>query len=133
MISLLYRLADAARRRARGDADGRSGEDLAHRHLRRHGCTVVARNYRPRQGGGELDLVAWDGAALAVVEVKTRANADFGDPDRAVDEEKRHYLRRAAHDYARRAGVDPDKLRFDVVTVVLARPPRIEWRRDAFR
>ena len=68
-----------------GMARGQLGEDLAHRFLRRHGCTVVARNYRPRHGGGEIDLVAWDGGTLAIVEVKTRASDEFGAPERAVD------------------------------------------------
>ena len=137
MISLLYRAADALRRRARASdgaaAQGRLGEDLAHRYLRRHGCTIVARNHRPRAGGVELDIVAWDGARLAIVEVKARASEEFGAPDRAVDLDKQGYVIRAARDYARRAGVEWERVRFDVISVVLGRPPRIEWTRDAFR
>ena len=57
MLGLLYRAADALRRRAyRGD-HGRIGEDLAHRYLRRQGCAIVARNYRPPAGGVEIDIV----------------------------------------------------------------------------
>ncbi|HEY1337639.1 MAG TPA: YraN family protein [Bryobacteraceae bacterium] len=133
MIGLLYRAADILRRRRRPDDHGRLGEDLAHRYLRRHGCTVVARNYRTRSGSGELDLAAWDADTLAFVEVKTRASEEFGAPDRAVDSEKQAHLRRAARDYARRAGVPWEKTRFDIVSIVLARPVRIEWFRDAFR
>jgi putative endonuclease len=133
MISLLYRAADAVRRRTYADDHGRVGEDLAYRYLRSQGCTVVARNYRTRSGSGELDLVAWHGAALAFVEVKTRESSDFGPPDRAVDAGKREHLRRAARDYARRAGVEFRKTRFDIVSIVLGNPPRIEWLRDAFR
>ena len=44
MISLLYRAADAVRRRRRPGDHGRIGEDMAHRYLRGKGCTVVARN-----------------------------------------------------------------------------------------
>ena len=51
---------------------GRAGEDLAHRWLRSHSFIVVARNWRPPQGGGEIDIVAWDGDVLVFVEVKTR-------------------------------------------------------------
>src|SRR5215471_19210172 len=89
VISLLYRAADAIRRRRRPDDHGRIGEDLAHRYLRKRGCTVVARNYRTRSGSGEIDLVAWDGPRLAFIEVKTRAAAEFGAPESAVDPEKR--------------------------------------------
>ncbi|MBZ5622564.1 MAG: YraN family protein [Acidobacteriia bacterium] len=109
------------------------GEDLAHRYLRGHGCTVVARNYRTRSGSGEIDLVAWHGKTLVFVEVKTRASTEFGEPDRAVDAEKQANLERAARDYARRANIDREKTRFDIVSVVLGRPPRIEWIQGAFR
>ncbi|HUK15873.1 MAG TPA: YraN family protein [Bryobacteraceae bacterium] len=132
MLGLLYRAADALRRRAAGGDHGRTGEDLAHRYLRSHGCTIVARNYRPRSGFGEIDLVAWHGPTLAFIEVKTRASEDFGAPETAVDTEKRDRLARAARDYARRAGIEWQRTRFDVVSVVLSRRPRIDWQRDAF-
>ena len=132
MIGLLYHAADRLRRRL-GPADhGRLGEDLAHRYLQRRGCTIVARRYRPRAGGGEIDLVAWQGETLVFVEVKTRATAEFGMPDRAVDAEKERYLRRAGRDYARRAGIDWSQVRFDIVSIVLTDPPLIEWYPDAF-
>ncbi|HTX34779.1 MAG TPA: YraN family protein [Bryobacteraceae bacterium] len=131
MMSWLYRAADALRRRRLGDNHGRWGEDLAHRYLRGHGCTVVARNYRTLSGTGEIDLVVWQGETLVFVEVKTRASGEFGEPDRAVDAEKEGRLRRAARDYARRAGVDWGKTRFDLVSVTLTKPARVEWLRDA--
>ena len=133
MLSLLYRAADAIRRRSLGGDHGRIGEDLAHRYLRRRGCTVVARNYRTRSGRGEIDLVVRDGPLLVFVEVKTRATAAFGEPEAAVDAEKEERLRFAARDYARRAGVEWHDTRFDIVSVELVRPPRIEWIRNAFR
>ena len=132
MLNPLYRIADALRRRSFAANHGRLGEDMAHRYLRRSGCTVVARNYRPPSGHGEIDLVVWDREQLVFVEVKTRATAEFGEPDRAVDGEKRLRLARAARDYARRAGVEWSNVRFDIVAIVLA-PQRIEWLRDAFR
>ena len=133
MLGLLYRAADALRRRSQQDDHGRMGEDAAHRYLRRHGCTIVARNYRTRSGSGEIDLVAWHGRKLVFVEVKTRQSTEYGSPEGAVDAEKRGKLRHAAQDYARRAGVDWDQTRFDIVSVVLGRPMRIEWIKDAFR
>ena len=131
-MGLLYRAADAVRRRLRPTDHGRLGEDLAHRYLRRHGCTIVARRYRPLAGGGEIDLVALQGESLVFVEVKTRATAEYGTPDRAVDSEKEGYLRHAGRDYARRAGIDWSRVRFDIVSVVLTDPPFIEWLPDAF-
>ena len=139
MLSFLCRLSDRARhhaRRRRTDPDfaaGRRGEDLAHRFLRRQGFTIVARNYRPRSGSGEIDLIAWEKDQLAFIEVKTRATSEFGTPESAVDPEKQLYLARAARDYARRAAVDWGAVRFDIVSILLTRPPRISLLRDAFR
>ncbi|HWC96364.1 MAG TPA: YraN family protein [Candidatus Sulfopaludibacter sp.] len=132
MMGLLYRAADAVRRRKlRGDS-GRLGEDLAHRYLRCRGCTIVARNYRPRGGAGEIDLVAWHAERLVFVEVKTRLSADFGEPASAVDSEKRERLQHAARDYARRADIAWARTRFDIVSIVLEPTVRIDWLPDAF-
>ena len=139
MLSLLYRLSDRVRdraRRRRMNADlaaGRRGEDLAHRFLRRQGFTVVARNYRARSGSGEIDLIGWERDCLVFVEVKSRATDEFGSPDRAVDSEKQARIGRAARDYARRAGADWGCVRFDIVNVLLTQPPQVELLRDAFR
>ena len=132
MIGLLYRFLDRLRRRRYAEDHGRIGEDLAHRYLRAHGCTVVARNYRTLSGDGELDLVVWDGATLAFVEVKARTGEEFGPPEGAVDAEKQQRVRTAARDYARRAEIPWEDTRFDIVSVVLGRTPQIEWLRGAF-
>src|SRR5258708_2512228 len=107
MLSVLYRLADGLRQRARRraiDPDlaaGRRGEDLAHRFLRGQGLTVVARNFRPRSAGaGEVDLIAWERERLVFIEVKSRATDDYGTPDRAVDPEKERPIEPAARQYS---------------------------------
>jgi putative endonuclease len=132
VLGFLYRISDSIRRLYwRGD-HGRIGEDLAHTYLRGRGCKVVARNYRTRSAAGEADLVAWHGDSLVFVEVKTRQTADYGAPDRAVDEEKRERIRIAARDYARRANVPFDRARFDIVSVVLSPKLEIDWMQDAY-
>lgn len=137
-MSWLYRLADRVRHRARmrrwdpAQAAGRRGEDLAHRYLERRGFTVVARNYRPPSGGGEIDLVAWQGDTLVFVEVKSRGSDEYGAPDRNVDREKRAALLRAGRDYARRAGVPWERVRFDLLSILFTKPPSIDHRADAF-
>jgi len=110
---------------------GRRGEDLAHRYLRRGGFMIVARNYRLPSGDAEADLIAWDGNTLVFVEVKSRATADYGPPERAIGEEKRAHLLRIAREYTRKTETPWERIRFDVVSVVLSKPPAIEHYRDA--
>jgi len=132
VIGWIYRAADRLRRRTLADNHGRLGEDMAYRYLRRHGCTVVARNYVARSGAGEIDLVAWEGGMLVFVEVKTRSSGDFGPPETAVDGEKQRRIALAAREYGRRAQVEAARMRFDIVSVMLGNPLRTDWRRDAF-
>ncbi len=115
-LTALGRLGDRVRFAIDRDI-GRRGEDMAHRFLRKRGFTVVARNWIPPQGGGEIDLVAWDGDTLVFVEVKARVSQDKSSPERAIDTEKINSLRRAARDYMRRAGVEESKIRFDAVAI----------------
>jgi putative endonuclease len=110
---------------------GRRGEDLAHRFLRAKGYVIVARNYRLSSGDAEADLIAWDGPTLVFVEVKSRETADFGPPERAIGEEKRAHLLRVAREYTRKADTPWDRIRFDIVTVVFTKPPKIELILDA--
>ena len=120
------------KRWAADKAAGRLGEDLACRYLQDHGFTIVARNYRARSGVAEIDLVGWDGPVLAFIEVKSRATEEYGTPDRAVDREKQRHLMRAAREYTRRADIDWERVRFDIVSVVFEHPPRIVHFPDAF-
>jgi putative endonuclease len=124
-VRALWLLSDWLRHKARlrrgnaRQAQGARGEDLAHRFLQKAGYTVVARNWRAEDGSGELDLVAMDGETVVVVEVKTRASAEFGLPEEAVDQAKRDHLVRTAARYAREAEVPFHEVRFDIVSVLL--------------
>ena len=134
MIGVLLDSLRHRRRRLVWSADqaaGRRGEDLAHRFLRRQGFTIVARNYRLAAGDAEADLIAWDGEDLVFVEVKTRESSAYGPPDRAIGEAKRAHLLRVAREYTRRTDTPWEKVRFDVVTVILTDPPEIELFRHA--
>lgn len=102
------------------DAVGRFGEQVACDHLQGAGLIVLERNWRC--AAGEIDIIALDGSALAIVEVKTRSTARFGSPMEAVDRAKRTRLRRlavlwmAAHNDSARPSWT--SVRFDVVAVV---------------
>ena len=97
---LLWKLSDKARHFKEQKtltpeaALGRRGEDFAHRYLRSAGMTVLARNYRPGGGEAEVDIIARDGDIVVFVEVKSRRSADYGSPDRQIDEGKRKNILR---------------------------------------
>jgi putative endonuclease len=129
---------DRAAATARAYAElGRRGEALATEHLKQNGYRIVAanfslpigRNLRDMVVNAEIDLVAYDGATLCFVEVKTRASDDFAPPQANVDLRKRRQISRAAWAYRRMLGLMNAAYRYDVVTVV-AKPdgsdPRIE-------
>lgn len=109
---------------------GDAAEQAACAHLTAHGCRIVARNVRYREG--ELDVIALDGGVLAFVEVRLRSGARFGGAGASVDAFKRRRLVRAAQHYlAERygAGRQPP-CRFDVITADASGVT--EWIRDAF-
>lgn len=134
---LLWKLSDRARQFGESQiltptaALGRRGEDLAHRYLQRAGFKVIARNYKPGDDA-EVDIVARQGELLVFIEVKTRTSDEFGAPDRAVDGEKERHILKAARAFVTRAGIEWSKVRFDVISIVIANPPTITHQQDAF-
>jgi putative endonuclease len=110
---------------------GKLGEDLAVEELERRGYAVLARRYRTRCG--EIDVVADDRGTLVFVEVKARADAEFGSAAEAVTPWKQRQLARMAADYLMRSPADDRPCRFDVVAIMFDRgEPAIEVFRNAF-
>jgi putative endonuclease len=95
---------------------GRAGEDLAAAWYEANGYTLVARNWRCRDG--EIDLVARRGRVLVVCEVKTRSSTAFGAPAEAVTPAKQARLRSLALSFLREQRVRGAQLRFDVAAVL---------------
>lgn len=114
---------------------GERGETLAYWFLRQAGYTIVARNLRARSGDGEVDLIGWDGAILAFVEVKTRTSEEAGPPEEAVTRAKQKHIVKAAHEYLRRSVRKPVNYRFDIVSVAWDAEAGYQARliRDAFK
>ncbi|MFD6290963.1 YraN family protein [Streptomyces sp. NPDC060205] len=101
------------------NALGRYGEDLAARRLAEAGMTVLQRNWRAGRTG-EIDIVARDGDALVVCEVKTRRAGPFEHPMAAVTPVKAERLRGLAERWLQEhGGAPPGGVRIDVVGVLL--------------
>jgi putative endonuclease len=101
---------------------GKYGEQVASRWLADAGMTVLERNWRCRHG--EIDIVARDGDAVVVCEVKTRSATGFQHPLAAVTEAKAGRLRRLAECWLTERwltehGVPPPGgVRIDIVAVL---------------
>lgn len=94
---------------------GKAGEDAAVAYLERNSYLIHHRNWR--KGHFELDIVASKGNELVVVEVKTRSNTQFSQPEDAVDLLKIKRTVRAADTYIKLYQIDL-RVRFDILTVV---------------
>ncbi|MGH9748286.1 MAG: YraN family protein [Candidatus Acidiferrales bacterium] len=98
---------------------GIRGETLAYWYLRRHGYTLVARNYTVPGIKGEIDMIGYDGPVLAFVEVKTRSSSapSQSTPEDAVNADKRRNLARMARQFLRSRRIDSANCRFDVLAI----------------
>ena len=110
---------------------GKTGENLACAELEKRGYTIIARRYRRR--GGEIDIIARDGATVVFVEVKARDGHAFGDAAEAVTAFKRRRISRLALDYMTRNRLANRPCRFDVVSIHFdSGQPVIELFQNAF-
>ncbi|MER6527557.1 YraN family protein [Streptomyces sp. NPDC001508] len=101
------------------NALGRYGEDMAVRRLTEAGMTILERNWRCGRSG-EIDIVARDGEALVVCEVKTRRGGCYEHPMAAVTPEKSERLRDLAERWIQsHGGAPPGGVRIDLVGVLL--------------
>lgn len=68
-------------------------------------------------GRNEIDIIAMDGNVCVFVEVKTRRDTDFGNPEDAVSNRKIRSIVTAADNYLRQFEVD-NPVRFDVISII---------------
>lgn len=93
---------------------GKEGEHLAAAFLEANGYIIRHRNWRHRRN--ELDIVAETASELVVVEVKTRRNDEFGDPQEAVNTRKIRSIVAATDAYVKKFKLDSD-VRFDIIAI----------------
>lgn len=96
---------------------GHWGENIAAMFLCDKGYTILEMDWK--DGGRDIDIIAHDNntGMLAIVEVKTRKNEDFGNAALAVDEKKVRNLVIAANKYIKTHFIN-QPLRFDIITIV---------------
>jgi len=94
---------------------GKWGEDLAEAYLERRGYTIVERDWK--SGRRDIDIIALDNDVVVFVEVKTRRNRLFGEPEDAIDYRKRQNLQQAINHYVKFRNIRQE-IRFDIISVV---------------
>lgn len=93
------------------------GERIAEKWMVRHGWAAIG--HRFQNGHRDIDLVMIRGSTVAFVEVKTRTDAQFGDPISAVGYHKLRNLRRSMWVWIDRFGHSSWEYRIDVVSVLI--------------
>lgn len=108
---------------------GKWGEELAAKYLEGQGYEILERDWK--SGHHDLDIVARNEKVLAIVEVKTRSNRLFGDPEEAIDYKKRLSLQSAINHYVKSHPIKAP-VRFDVITIVgtIGSTPEIDHIKD---
>ncbi len=107
---------------------GRRGEDIAARYLVKHGCTILARNWRSNPG--EIDIVAECPPSvssnskereLAFIEVRTR-HGRLGLAEESISSHKATNIVTAAYAYMAVHDLDPEATpwRIDLVAIALS-------------
>lgn len=103
---------------------GVRGEILAGKFLVKRGYRIVSCNYKIKIG--EIDIIAHEGGDLVFIEIKTRSSNLFGLPFEAVGRKKQRKIMRIAEFYLAENSCFESSVRFDVVSVLLARDGKID-------
>ena len=95
---------------------GKWGEDLAVAYLQGKGYTIIEREWK--SGRRDIDIIAKDETGTIVfVEVKTRRNHMFGEPEEAIDYRKIQSLQLAINHYIKFRHINSE-VRFDIISIV---------------
>jgi len=96
----------------------KKGERLAAQILADKGYEIIERNYR--YGHGEVDIIAIDPASgcTVFVEVKSRQNLEFGEPEYSVTKNKQKQVRKIAEAYLYEKNLQELDCRFDVFAIL---------------
>lgn len=93
---------------------GKSGESSASTHLIKMGFKIIERNWRWRRK--EIDIIAEYQEYIVFVEVKTRENNSFGNPEDFVSRKQQRHIIAAADAYITEKDIDKEA-RFDIIAI----------------
>lgn len=109
---------------------GKKGEEIAKDYLISSGFSLLESSWRYKKK--EIDIIAKDGESLVFVEVKTRTDDYWGNPEEFVTKSKQRFLIEAAEAYI----IEKDYCgtsRFDIISIIFrGNIPEIEHISEAF-
>ncbi len=110
---------------------GKYGEQLAAQYLESQGYTILATNWRCKQG--EIDIIAQLNERLVFVEVRTRHATSTETAFASVDKNKQDKMQHTALTYLVEHELEDSPWRIDVIAIALHHygTPLIEHAEDA--
>ena len=94
---------------------GRDGESAALNFLKKKGYRILEKNFRSKVG--EIDIIAEQDGVIVFVEVKARADHEFGHPFNALTPAKQKKIIQTAQSFLVRKRISDKTLRSDVVAL----------------
>ncbi len=96
---------------------GREGEEAAVAYLKKKGYRILEKNFRSKLG--EVDIITEKGGAIVFIEVKARADHQYGHPFNAITPAKQRKIIQVAQTYLAKHRLMENSARFDVVGLTL--------------
>ena len=96
---------------------GSKGEIIAADYLIKQGYQILERNYRHKRN--EIDIICSKGNFLIFVEVKTRKNNTFGNPEEHVSQKQIDCIQDAAIHYQNNRNGNFLMTRYDIISIIL--------------
>jgi putative endonuclease len=76
---------------------GRMGEKIAENYLKKNGYQIIEKNFKTKYI--EIDIVAKKDNIFVFIEVRSKSNDNFGNPEETVNEIKKQKLKNSAFSY----------------------------------
>ena len=113
---------------------GKKGETIAVEYLKKHGYSILKRNFRFSRLG-EIDIIAREKEYLCFIEVKTRKSTQFGMPSESVNTKKQEKIKKLSQIYLSNNNLNNQNMRFDIIEVLFLKNnniPKINVIKNAF-
>ena len=94
---------------------GKKGEEIAKEFLIKKGYEIIVQNYRYRSY--EVDIIALYEKQIIAIEVKTRSQNSYGNPEEFVTKKQMQHLRSAMNHFV----ITKDsnfEVRFDIISIL---------------